>query len=210
MPKILLRFGARFLAYFLPLTGLWLFIAPLYSSVIFTVVNLIFQLDHPPLARVGQAGDGLYAYHLEASGPVAVFEFERSGLFFNLILLIALLLATPGLRPLVRLKRVALASALTAIVHVLFVVFQVKAQFVNLGLISTASWAAYGLNWLAVLFGPLGEGLFPLLIAGVLSWRAWAQVLGLQPRLQPSVSPKRNAPCPCGSGKKYKHCCGKT
>jgi preprotein translocase subunit SecA len=25
------------------------------------------------------------------------------------------------------------------------------------------------------------------------------------------VAPKvgRNAPCPCGSGKKYKHCCGK-
>jgi hypothetical protein len=22
------------------------------------------------------------------------------------------------------------------------------------------------------------------------------------------ISPERNAPCPCGSGKKYKHCCG--
>ncbi len=22
--------------------------------------------------------------------------------------------------------------------------------------------------------------------------------------------PKRNDPCPCGSGKKYKHCCGKS
>jgi preprotein translocase subunit SecA len=22
--------------------------------------------------------------------------------------------------------------------------------------------------------------------------------------------PQRNDPCPCGSGKKYKHCCGKT
>ncbi len=21
--------------------------------------------------------------------------------------------------------------------------------------------------------------------------------------------PRRNAPCPCGSGRKYKHCCGK-
>ena len=24
-----------------------------------------------------------------------------------------------------------------------------------------------------------------------------------------SVSTPKNAPCPCGSGKKYKHCCGK-
>jgi preprotein translocase subunit SecA len=23
------------------------------------------------------------------------------------------------------------------------------------------------------------------------------------------AKPKRNAPCPCGSGKKYKQCCGK-
>ena len=23
-----------------------------------------------------------------------------------------------------------------------------------------------------------------------------------------TVEPKRNEPCPCGSGKKYKHCCG--
>lgn len=28
-------------------------------------------------------------------------------------------------------------------------------------------------------------------------------------RLQPSAFVRRNDPCPCGSGKKYKHCCGK-
>ncbi|MBO4802382.1 MAG: SEC-C domain-containing protein [Bacteroidaceae bacterium] len=30
--------------------------------------------------------------------------------------------------------------------------------------------------------------------------------------MQPFVAPKkvgRNDPCPCGSGKKYKHCCGR-
>ena len=30
--------------------------------------------------------------------------------------------------------------------------------------------------------------------------------------MQPFVSPKKvghNDPCPCGSGKKYKHCCGR-
>jgi preprotein translocase subunit SecA len=37
-----------------------------------------------------------------------------------------------------------------------------------------------------------------------------------EPRLPPPVEsirgeakPKRNDPCPCGSGKKYKQCCGK-
>jgi len=36
------------------------------------------------------------------------------------------------------------------------------------------------------------------------------QLVGLGPELtvtEPKVG--RNQPCPCGSGKKYKHCCGK-
>ena len=35
----------------------------------------------------------------------------------------------------------------------------------------------------------------------------------LPPPVEPihsSGKPKRNEPCPCGSGKKYKLCCGKT
>ena len=28
--------------------------------------------------------------------------------------------------------------------------------------------------------------------------------------IQAKEKPNRNAPCPCGSGKKYKQCCGKT
>ncbi|RJO62583.1 MAG: preprotein translocase subunit SecA [Dehalococcoidia bacterium] len=30
-----------------------------------------------------------------------------------------------------------------------------------------------------------------------------------KPSLKPGQKPGRNEPCPCGSGKKYKHCCGK-
>ena len=37
--------------------------------------------------------------------------------------------------------------------------------------------------------------------------RAAAAPRPAQPRAQPKVG--RNAPCPCGSGRKYKHCCGK-
>ena len=28
--------------------------------------------------------------------------------------------------------------------------------------------------------------------------------------IQSNAKPKRNDPCPCGSGKKYKRCCGKS
>jgi uncharacterized protein len=34
---------------------------------------------------------------------------------------------------------------------------------------------------------------------------AWTQSQGSRKK-----APGRNAPCPCGSGKKYKHCCGKS
>ena len=30
-----------------------------------------------------------------------------------------------------------------------------------------------------------------------------------KPRLSIAGAPSRNAPCPCGSGRKYKNCCGK-
>lgn len=32
---------------------------------------------------------------------------------------------------------------------------------------------------------------------------------GRKPAFTFTASPARNAPCPCGSGKKYKRCCGK-
>ena len=40
----------------------------------------------------------------------------------------------------------------------------------------------------------------------------WFYVTGELPREKPAVSKEvvqRNAPCPCGSGKKYKKCCGR-
>lgn len=34
----------------------------------------------------------------------------------------------------------------------------------------------------------------------------WFYLDGIQPK---PAKPGRNAPCPCGSGRKYKHCCGR-
>jgi uncharacterized protein YecA (UPF0149 family) len=38
--------------------------------------------------------------------------------------------------------------------------------------------------------------------------RAFDLLIGRQPAHAPRT-PARNAPCPCGSGKKFKRCCGK-
>ena len=205
---VLFRFALRFVLFFLPLSALWMVVSPFYIQGIFTAVNVAFQLDHPSVARVGQTEGALYAYQITTAGPSPAFEFEKYGLFFNMIVLMSLLLATPELTWLSRIRRVALGGVLLAAAHVLFIVFQVKAKFVNMGLLSVSEPTAYGLNWLAVLFGTLGEGLFPLLIAGALSWRAWTRALDLK-WLPESSWVHRNSPCPCGSGKKYKYCCGK-
>jgi len=63
-------------------------------------------------------------------------------------------------------------------------------------------------------------------IAAICAEHGWHYIIGLEPDksedisdvdrlLNPSVTKTadkkigRNAPCPCGSGKKYKKCCGK-
>ena len=55
---------------------------------------------------------------------------------------------------------------------------------------------------------PLGNGYLP---QGSADWPTWDY--GQEPEQMPYVreNPKvgRNDPCPCGSGKKYKKCCGK-
>jgi uncharacterized protein YecA (UPF0149 family) len=64
-------------------------------------------------------------------------------------------------------------------------------------------------TWVYYFFQTMGRGLFPLLIYwGMvgLTWRPREASPGGRPDV---VAPGRNAPCPCESGKKYKHCCGK-
>lgn len=39
--------------------------------------------------------------------------------------------------------------------------------------------------------------------------RQLANFLRREPYVRPYPKIGRNAPCPCGSGKKYKHCCGR-
>jgi uncharacterized protein len=43
-------------------------------------------------------------------------------------------------------------------------------------------------------------------------WQPWREAYlaeqGLNPTVRGGRTPGRNDPCPCGSGKKYKKCCG--
>lgn len=202
--NVLVRFLGLFILTFAALAALWLFLAPLYNELIFTGANVLFQLDDPVAAEI-EATDELWsAFHRNGQARQRVFEFDKYGTFFNVVLLLGLLLATPRMPWTKRLKRSGLALALLGLVHIVFVVVQTKAQFINLGLLLVPSQSAYWYNWAAVLLGTLGEQLLPLLIAAGFTWKSWINAFGLEWSPAPS---ERNSPCPCGSGRKYKRCC---
>lgn len=196
----------------IPLVALWLLVAPTYSAAVFAASEALLSLDPSLTVAIADNNAGVpTVYDRSQTAEQPVFRFDRVGLFYNAIVLLALLLATPGWRWPRRAARLGVGVGLLAATHVAFVAVQTKAQFVNLGLIQPADEFAYLVNWGAVLFGPIGEGLFPLAIALGLGWRAWAETLGLRLGIKaPSKAVRRNAPCPCGSGAKYKRCCGRS
>jgi len=207
----LLAFALRFGAAFALLAAGWLALAPHYDWLVFQGANAAFGLDDPRIVEIGKEAGTFYAFELNGDARRPVFQFDTFGVFFNLVLLSALLLAAPRLGWLARLGRLALGWLALGGVHLAFVVVQVKAEFVNAGLTFMEPGTAYTYNWLAALLGTVGEQFSPLLIAALLTGGAWARALGLDwGRTRPGNPPQsRNAPCPCGSGKKLKHCCGR-
>ena len=65
-------------------------------------------------------------------------------------------------------------------------------------------------TWIYYFFQTMGRGLFPLLVYVGVIGVAWTSGVKSAPRRSTVQAPKRTDPCPCGSGKKYKRCCGKT
>ncbi|MFB6286913.1 MAG: YecA family protein [Candidatus Bipolaricaulia bacterium] len=206
------RVALRVMASLLPLIVAWGILAPVYSGVIFQLGTAVLGLDPTVSVTIAENVSGVpTVYQLANGAEQPVFRFDRVGLFYNTIVLLALMLAVPGWGWRRRAPRLGIALGLLALTHVGFVALQTKAQFINQGLIATPNDVAYAVNWLAVLFGPIGKGLFPLAIAFGLSWPNWAETFGLRIGLrqrQPLGRVGRNDPCPCGSGRKHKRCCG--
>jgi len=205
--NVLMRFLGWFSLGFVALVALWFMLAPYYNQVVFFSANAVFHLDDPLIAEVGQEKGAWLAYQVNGSQHYPIFEFDKYGTFFNIVLLLGLMLASPGLSWLQKSWRSGVAVVGLASLHTLFVVIQIKAQFINAGLmIPGSAEEAYAFNWMAVLMGTLGEQLLPLLIVGLLTWKAW---LSTFQQAAKQAQKTQEATCTCGSGKKFKHCCGK-
>jgi hypothetical protein len=153
-------------------------------------------------------------------------ELWKGNASYDLILLAALILATPGWS--LRQRGRLLGVGLILITLTEFAFFLSTVEYSQLRPVPSQTGAMLlptGFSrpkqalftWIYYFFEIMGRGLFPLVIyLGMVgfTWGAVADSPGqrTQRRSEPiasSRSPRRNAHCPCGSGKKYKACCGK-
>lgn len=175
-----------------------------YHRFVVTVTNPLLRRLDPPLHITTEAGGGWTIDRIRAGGQRQPFRHvERQAvhlIYASLVLLPALLLATPA--PIrVRAKLVAQGLLLLVVVHVLTM----------LGLAHSYlrfETGGFGWRWLRWVLGR-GSQILAVALWALLSWRYWfpQPLQALPVRVVGKIS--RNQPCPCGSGQKYKRCCGR-
>jgi SEC-C motif len=137
---------------------------------------------------------------------------------YDLILFASLILATPGWPLRQRLRLLGIGLALLTLAEFAFFISTIEYSQHRSLPTSTGS-VLYPLGysrvkdivatWVYYFFQTMGRGLFPLLAYVGVIGVAWPPDVKPASQRSPSATPRRNDPCPCGSGKKYKRCCGK-
>jgi hypothetical protein len=217
---LLLRFALAFVV----LAIAWWALAPAYAELFATLGRpLIPVLESSTETTYSVEGATVWArrsfFDPTTKQPtVFINELWKGYNSYDLILLTALILATPGwpLRQRVRL----LGVGLILITVTEFAFFLSTIEYSRLHPVTTSAGSVLlpagfsrpkqvVFTWIYYFFQTMGRGLFPLLIYWGMLGLTWSPP-GKAPRTRAVVTaPGRNAPCPCGSGKKYKHCCGK-
>ncbi len=137
---------------------------------------------------------------------------------YDLILFASLMLATPGWPLLQRLRLIGIGLALLTLAE--FAFFLSTIEYSQLRTVSTSPRVILyppgysrtkevAATWIYYFFQTMGRGLFPLLVYVGVIGVAWTSMPKPAPQPSETRVPRRNDPCPCGSGKKYKRCCGK-
>jgi hypothetical protein len=136
---------------------------------------------------------------------------------YDLILLAALILATPGWSLRQRGRLLGLGLVLITLTEFAFFLSTIKYSQLRPMPGETGSLLLppgfsrpkqIVFAWVYYFFQTMGRGLFPLLIYWGMVGLTWRPPGTTGSERAVVTTPGRNAPCPCGSGKKYKHCCG--
>jgi hypothetical protein len=190
-------------------TLLFAFLAPKYNWLVVQASNGLIALLERPYQRTILKAEGeetlllsRYFGREEVLTPRVRYNYE---LYYGLVLLLALLLATPGIRLLKRFELALIALCAVFAFHV-----------VDITVIARNEKVIYH-NPSEFFYDPLRvfEFLSPavsVLLWGLLTFKYWLPLpkTVMNPDLKPAKAKLRpNDPCPCGSGKKYKHCCGR-
>jgi hypothetical protein len=140
-------------------------------------------------------------------------KFETNQVHRNVPLLLALFLATPGLLRGRHMKALVIAFGVLFVWHagyVTFVIHRLAAQMALAAEVAAQSGAARAPVQTRLPF----EVFLRLFIPQLLPFVLWAGLVHFRHPTSLASAPAsvvtagRNDPCPCGSGKKYKRCCG--
>lgn len=161
----------------------WTYISPAYNHLLVSLGNKIAPSD----VTLELDQDTIYFYHYYhypyPEGAADKAWIPSWGIHFGLILVIALIGATPGLKLTQRLKFIALAAIILFVIHVVIIWFASELLVRRI---------LFGNNPFFNLLVPLGCDLFPVVIWSILSLKYWfPQGLAIQPRLPSQKSRKK-------------------
>lgn len=200
--KRLLLFLGLSLPLFLLLGGVFLWIRPFYSELLRIGAQVYYSLGQEGIRFFVQGTDILLRCRVPPSFEAFL---SPEGIYSNTALLWTLVLATPAMRLKTRAVAFGCAAGGLYLTQVAFLITKVEIIFLS-AQHPLAGWPVFW-HFLDDFFEIAGKGFFPMAFWLLVSF---PYLMGAtdEPPKTPPAGVGRNAPCPCGSGKKYKRCCG--
>jgi hypothetical protein len=195
--RSLSRFAVLLIVFLAASTCAFVFVAPYYNGVVVATSNTVLGLiEHPRRTILAADGERGLVYE-RVAGRDYLLAGYKTGLQYEVVLFVALLLATPGIRPVRRTILGFIGLAGLVLFHTAAV--SVYARGIILHTYTHALDHSLSAAGAAV----------AVLLWGILTFRYWLPWPRIPAAGRRSERVPRNAPCPCSSGKKYKHCCGR-
>ena len=212
-------FFGRVLLFFALSYLIWVPISPFYTKALSTVskeavffTELSAPSSHNKVTYLKSKNSDIIVSYSKPEPKGTSLKLEGKQIHMNMVLLIALVLASPRLNISKRLKLLLLAIGTLFFVHVLLTIFVVKfysAQILdshsnelNNGIMQNIYY------WGKTFYEGVGWQFFPFFIWAILCYKTFFfKEEATKSKIKEKID--RNAPCPCGSGRKYKRCCGR-
>ena len=177
---------------------------PHIGKVLTSGVQLYYALDDRKLKFVIEASDIVFRSYAR---PAFEARLSPQQIYSNTAFLLTLILITPGMRFTRRSAYLAMGATILYLTHVGFLITKVEMSLIASN--HPLGGAAFFWEWADNFFEIMGNAFFPVFIWLLLTLRYMMGEVDRPAVALSGRSPGRNEPCPCGSGEKYKHCCGR-